>query len=337
VTRATLFPKPLPDGGTIGVVAPASPYDGRSQVLRGVEWWNERGYRVKLAPGIWSRDDYVAGDARARADDVNALFADPEVDVVQVLKGGFGSAQLIPYLDFDVIAENPKPLVGFSDITALHVAIRQRTGLATIYGNGLSGVGSPEVTDFSKNRLLDVLRGGGAGQVPPDPDDPWLRVIRGGKATAPLVGGCLWLLMQTLATPWEVDIDGAILFFEDVHCPPYYIDGNLVHLAQAGKLENVGGVVVGQMEKCDYADTRQVSDWARSRTLEDVLEERLEPLGVPVLYGLPLGHGKHLAALPLGVVCTLDADARTLTVDEPALRVREADAATLRATGIRAS
>jgi len=302
------------------VAAPASPYDSRSEVLRGVAWWESQGYRVKLAPGIWERDDYVAGVATERADDLNALFADPEVDVVQVLQGGFGSAQAIPHLDFDAIAANPKPLVGFSDITALHVAIRQRTGLATIYGNGLMGVGSPNVTLFSKDRLLDVLRGGGAGELPPNPDDPWVRTIRGGRVTAPLVGGCLWLLMQTMGTPWEIELEGAILFFEDVHSPPYYIDGNLVQLAQAGKLDKVAGVVVGHMEKCDWGDLRQVSDWARSRSIEDVLEERLEPLGVPVLYGLPLGHGKHLAALPLGLPCTLDADARTLTVDEPALR-----------------
>src|SRR5918999_1216116 len=174
---ATLFGKPLTEGGTIGVAAPASPYDSRSQVLRGVEWWEARGYRVQLAPGIWERDDYVAGSPQQRANDLNGLFADPEVDVVP----------------------------------ALHVAILRRTGLATIYGNGLNGVGSANVTEFSKQRLLDVLREGGAGEVPPDPDDPWLRVIRGGKATAPLVGGCLWILMQTLATPWELDLDGAIL------------------------------------------------------------------------------------------------------------------------------
>jgi muramoyltetrapeptide carboxypeptidase len=320
VIEAARFGKPLPDGGTIGVAAPASPYDSRSEVLRGVAWWESLGYRVKLASGIWERDDYVAGTAEQRADDLNALFADPEVDVVQVLQGGFGSAQTIPHLHFDAIEANPKPLVGFSDITALHVAIRQRTGLATIYGNGLSGVGSPEVTAFSKERLLDVLRGGGTGPVPPNPDDPWVRAIRGGSVTAPLVGGCLWLLMQTMGTPWEVELDGAILFFEDTHSPPYYIDGNLLQLLHAGKLDKVLGVVVGQMEKCDWGDLRQVSDWARSRSIEDVLEERLEPLGVPVLYGLPLGHGKHLAALPLGVTCTLDADARTLTVEEPALR-----------------
>ncbi len=302
------------------MAAPASPYDSRSEVLRGVEWWESQGYRVKLAPGIWERDDYVAGDALGRAADLNALYVDPDVDVVQAFQGGYGSAQLIPHLDFDAIGANPKPLVGFSDITALHVAIRQRTGLATIYGNGLAGVGSAEMTAFSKQRLLEVLRDGGAGEVPGNPDDPWLRTIRGGQATAPLVGGCLWLLMQTMGTPWEVDLDGAILFFEDTHCPPYYIDGNLLQLTHAGKLDRVAGVVVGQMDKCDWGDLRQVSDWARSRSIEDVLEERLEPLGVPVLYGLPLGHGKHLAALPLGVTCTLDADARTLTVDEPALR-----------------
>jgi len=320
VTRATRFGKPLPDGGTIGVAAAASPYDSRSDVLRGVEWWESRGYRVKLADGVWERDDYVAGSAEQRAADLNALFADPEVDVVQALQGGFGSAQAIPYLDFDLIADNPKPLVGFSDLTALHVALRQKAGLATIYANGLLGMGAVETTSFSRDRLLEVLRGGGAGDVPRDPDDPWVRTIRGGRVTAPLVGGCLWLLMQTMGTPWEIDLDGAILFFEDVHCPPYHVDGELVQLAHAGKLDGVSGVVVGQMEKCDWGDLRQVSDWARSRSIEDVLEERLEPLGVPVIYGLPLGHGKHLAALPLGVTCTLDADAKTLTVDEPALR-----------------
>ena len=276
--------------------------------------------RVKLGVGVWERDDYVAGDARTRAADLNALYADEEVDAVQALQGGFGSAQMIPFLDFEIIAANPKPLIGFSDITALHVALRQKAGLATIYGNGLMGVGDPETTRFTVDRLLEVLRTGGAGEVPRDPDDPWVRSIHGGRVTAPLVGGCLWLLMQTMGTPWEIELDGAILFFEDTHTPPYYVDGQLVQLAHAGKLEQVAGIVVGQMEKADWGDLRPVSDWSRSRSLEDVLEERLGSLGVPVLYGLPLGHAKHLAALPLGVTCTLDADARTLTVDEPALR-----------------
>jgi muramoyltetrapeptide carboxypeptidase len=308
--------KPLPTGGTIGVAAPASPYDARSEVLRGVEWWESKGYRVKLAPNVFARDDYVAGDARQRAADLNALFADPEVDVVQALQGGYGSAQTIPQLDFDAIAANPKPLVGFSDITALHVAIHRRTGLPTVYGNGLVGVGAPETTDFTRDRLLAVLRGEAAGEVPRNPDDPYVRAIRGGSVTAPLLGGCLWLLLQTMGTPWEIDLDGAIFFFEDYKAPPYYIDGMLTQLGHAGKLAGVAGVVVGEMEGCDWGDLRPASDWARSRSLEDVLEEHLEPLRVPVLYRLPLGHGKHLASIPLGVRYTLDADRRMLTLDE---------------------
>jgi muramoyltetrapeptide carboxypeptidase len=313
VIAASLFGRPLPDGGAIGIAAPASPYERRSDLLRGLEWWEAQGYRVKLGEHVLARDDFVAGDPRDRAADLNALFADPEVDAIQCLQGGYGSAQVIPHLDLDAIAANPKPFVGFSDITALHVVLRQRTGLATLYGNGLMGMGDTETTAFSKERLLAVLRGGGAGALPADPDDPYVRTIRGGKATAPLAGGCLWLLAQTMGTPWEIELDGAIFFFEDYYLPPYQLDGILTQLAQAGKLREAAGVVVGDMEKCDWGD--HPHGWPRTRTLEDVLEVHLEPLGVPVLYKLPLGHGKHLATIPLGVPATLDADARTLTFE----------------------
>jgi muramoyltetrapeptide carboxypeptidase len=317
VTEATLFGRPLAEGGTIGVAAPASGFENRSEVFRGVEWWESKGYRVKLGAHVFERDDYVAGDERGRAADLMAMFADDEVDVVQALQGGYGSAQTIPHLDFDVIAANPKPFVGYSDITALHVALRQRTGLATFYGYGLVGMGEKESTDFSRDRLLDVLRGRGAGEVPRDPDDPYVRAFNGGRVTAPLVGGCLWLLLQTMGTPWEVDLSGGIFFFEDYDAPPWYVDGMLTQLGHAGKLAEVRGVVVGDMEKCDWREARP--EWPRTRSIEDVLEKHLEPLGVPVLYKLPLGHGKHLASIPLGVSATLDAEARTLTFEHTGL------------------
>jgi muramoyltetrapeptide carboxypeptidase len=316
--KATRFGAPLPPKGTIGVPAPASPYHNRSEILRGVEWWESKGYRVKLGEGVFSRDHWVAGDAEARARDLTAMFADPEVDLVQCLQGGYGSAQLIPHVDFDVVAENPKPFVGYSDITALHVALRQKAGLATFYGYGLVGLGDPATTGFTRSRWLSVLGGETTGPVPPRPKDPYVRAIRGGKVTAPLVGGCLWLLVQTLGTPWELDAGGCILFFEDVDLPTWHLDGFLVQLLQAGKLDGVRGVVVGEMHNCDWPHHGS-NDFARAKSVEDVLEDRLEPLGVPVLYRLPLGHGKHNAALPLGVTATLDADARTLVIDEPAL------------------
>jgi muramoyltetrapeptide carboxypeptidase len=314
---AARFGNPLPERGTIGVAAPASPYENRSEVLRGVEWWEAHGYQVKLGEHVFARDDYVAGGERERAADLMAMFADPEVDVVQSLQGGYGSAQLIPHLDFELIAANPKPFLGYSDITALHVAIRQWSGLGTFYGYGLVGMGAKDSTDFSRTRLLEVLRGEGAGEVPRDPDDPYVRALGSGTATGPLVGGCLWLLLQTMGTPWEIDLDGTIFFFEDYDAPPWYVDGMLTQLGHAGKLAGVRGVVVGDMEKCDWRESRP--EWPRTRSIEDVLEQHLEPLGVPVVYKLPLGHGKHLATIPLGVAATLDADARALTLEESGL------------------
>lgn len=239
------------------------------------------------------------------------------MDAVQVYRGGYGSAQLIPLLDFDLVAANPKPFVGFSDITALHESIRQRTGLATFYGPGLHGIGDREASDFTRRELLARLRGA-TGEVPRAPDDPYVRTFGGGRVTAPLVGGCLWLLAQTMGTPWEFQADDAILFFEDVNLPAWQLDGMLVQLRAAGKLDRVAGVVVGEIAKSEFPEIR--SGFPRMKSLEEVLEARLAPLAVPALHGLPLGHGKHLATLPLGVTCTLDADARTLTVDEPAVR-----------------
>ncbi len=311
-------PPPLPEGGTIGVAAASSPFENRSEIDRGIRWYEQRGFRVKLAPGVHARDDFVAGDARARAADVTGLFADDEVDVVQMLRGGYGASQVLPHLDYDVIAANPKPLVGYSDVTALHIAIRQRTGLVTFYGLGLTSMGSAKREEWSKERFLRAMTATEPlGEVPARPDDPYIGALGSGRATAPLVGGCLWLLRETLGTPWEIDLDGAILFFEDVHCPPWHADGMLTQLRNAGKLERVAGVAIGEMHKCE--EWRQPEPWLRSRSMEDVFEHHLEPLGVPIVHNLPLGHGDHLCTIPLGVTATVDADARTLTIEESAL------------------
>jgi muramoyltetrapeptide carboxypeptidase len=237
------------------------------------------------------------------------------VDVIQVLWGGTGAIEILEHLDYDLIAANPKALMGFSDITNLHVAIRQRTGLATLHGPGLGSMGIPERTDFTWNSALAAFRDGGAGEVPRDPDDPYVRSIAPGRVTAPLVGGNLFTFVHLIGTPWEPVFDGAILFFEEVNEPTYHIEVELNQLRLAGKLDGVAGVVVGELDRCDWREERPVAP--RTRSIEDVLERHLGRLGVPVLYRLPLGHGKHLATIPLGVMATLDADARTLTVEQP--------------------
>ena len=186
MTEALLFGRPLPEGGTIGVAAPASGFENRSEVLRGIEWWEAHGYRVKLGEHLFARDDYLAGDERDRATDLMALFADPEVDVVQALQGGYGSAQTIPHLDFEVIAQNPKPFVGYSDITALHAAFTRRSDVVTYHGPTARAVLSP----FSRDSLACALvNGGDSCGAATD-----ARVLRGGSAHGVLAGGNLALL-----------------------------------------------------------------------------------------------------------------------------------------------
>ncbi|HUG87816.1 MAG TPA: LD-carboxypeptidase [Actinomycetota bacterium] len=311
---------PLPDGGTIGVPAPASPWEDRSEWDRGTRWWESKGYSVKLSEHAMARDDYVAGDPKDRARDVEAMFADPEVDAVQVFGGGYGSSQVVPHLDLDVIASNPKPFLGYSDITALHIAIRQGTGLVTFHGPGLAGMAYEASKDraFTQERVLRALTDPAPlGEIPARPDDEYVGALGSGKARAPIVGGNLWLTRETLGTPWEIETAGNVLFFEDVYTPPWHVDGMLTHLANAGKLQDIRGVVVGEMYRPE--EWRHPEPWLRSRSMEDVLEYHLGPLGVPVLTNLPLGHGKHLATIPLGVEVTVDADERRLTVEESAL------------------
>jgi len=309
----------LPPGGTIGVPAPAYPYQQRSDIFRGKEWWEAKGYKVKLAEGIFQRTGYTAGTPEQRGHDITAMFADPEVDLVQTFDGGFGSAHAIPHIEFKVIEKNPKPFIGYSDITALHVSIAHYTGLVTFYGPLLTTMGHPKTKEFTYDRMMRALtHAGPLGVVPRNPDDDYIRPFNSGKVTAPLVGGCLWLLGQTIGTPWQIDARGKILFFEDVLAPPWYVDGLLTQMVQAGIFDGVAGIVIGEMARCDW-NANAEHDWPGLASTEDAFDLHLAPLGVPTIYGLPLGHGDYLATIPLGVEATLDADNRTLTIDEPAL------------------
>ena len=314
----TLIARALPAGGTIGIVSSASPYNTYSDVLRGITWWETRGYHVKLAEGALERKDWVAGSPELRAQDLMAMFLDQGVDAIQCLRGGYGSAQIIPYLDFQPIAAHPKPFIGFSDITALHTAFLRFTGIATFYGPSFITVGDTQMSEFTAQRFLQILGGETTGAVPHNPDDPFVRSLAPGKASGRLVGGCLSDLMFTMGTAWEFNLEDAIFVFEEVGSSPHGIDRALLQLDQAGKLKGIRGVVIGDLADCDWNDG-DGSPWPHTKTLEEMLEERLGSLGVPVIYKLPFGHSTHFATLPLGVQATLDANTCTLEVTEPAL------------------
>jgi LD-carboxypeptidase N-terminal domain len=203
-----LVARAAPPGSTIGVVTPGSPPETRAEVERGVAWWESKGYRVKLMPGALEQDGWHAGSPEVRAADLQTAFADPEIDAIQTMRGGYGSAQVIPLLDFDAIAETPKFFVGLSDITALHAALLARAGLATFYGPSLTMFGNPSLSPFTAERFLQVLAGETTGPVPEDRDRLTVIAIAGGGASGRLVGGCLGDFIYTIGTPWEPDLKG---------------------------------------------------------------------------------------------------------------------------------
>jgi len=312
---STLIGKAAPPGSTIGIVTPGSPSESRAQVQRGTAWWREHGYEVKLLPGALEQADWHAGSPEVRARDIQQAFADPEIDAIQTMRGGYGSAQVIPLLDLDAIERSPKAFIGLSDITALHVAFNQR-GLATFYGPSLTMVGDPSPPALTTDRLLSVLAGKTTGVVPADAERLTAIAISPGRASGRLLGGCLGDFIYTIGTPWEIDLDSSIFFFEEVGIAPIRLDRALLYLEQIGKLRGVRGIVVGELAGSEW---HEFTSSPRSKTQEGVLEARLGHLGIPVLYDLPLGHGATLATLPLGVAATVDADSLTLTIDEPAL------------------
>lgn len=303
-------PPRLRPGDTVGIVAPASPWENRSEILRavaGLEAWE---LRVRLGTHVDDRHGYFAGRDEDRAADLHAMFADPEVRAVFAFQGGYGSPRLIPLLDRATLTASPKALCGYSDITTLHLALATWSETITFYSNGASGVGSPEVTDWSKATLHRALFSDEPyGEIAPNPDDPYVRAIRGGVATGRLTGGCAGLVVSTLGTPIEIDARGRILVLEEIELDTEDLDGMLTHLRNAGVLAAASGIVVGDVRT-------KKSGYLTELSTEDVLEELLGPLGIPVLYGLPIGHGKHHATVPLGATATLDADAGRLVVEE---------------------
>jgi muramoyltetrapeptide carboxypeptidase len=287
------------------VVSSASPAFDAEKARAGVAALENAGCRVVQGAAVGRERGYLAGTPEERAADLHWAFGDPAVDVVLELRGGYGSGQVLPLLDFELVAANPKPFVGMSDITLLHLALGRRTGLVTLWGPNCTGLGR-RGGDWSLDRLLRAL----AGDIP---RLDGAETLCAGAARGPLAGGTTTLLAASLGTPYEVETEGRVLLLEDVHVEPYEVDRCLTQLLHAGKLEAAAGFVVAE-----HWDV-QTEDSFDGHTLElaEVLDDILAPLGRPAVYGLPLGHNEGMASVPLGVEVELDAGAGTLEVVEP--------------------
>lgn len=323
---ATVLPPRLRQGSTVAVVSPSSGQLGRypDRAERAVANLARRGLRTVVMGNARATGDLVSASVEARVADLHQAFADPQVDAVLAAIGGRGAAQLLGSLDYALIRANPKVFCGYSDVTALHTAIRQETGLVTFYGPSLlMELGEyPDVLPETLRTFLDVVTDPGpVGQVEPfdtvvhgtsDWDMPTVRrregappprTLRPGLASGHLAGGCLPVLCELLGTPWQPRFDDAIVLLETPQAP-YGVGqamSNIVQLANAGLFEQAAGVVVGRPWSADDDDA-----------LADVLDAYL-PGTFPVLAGMPFGHTSPVHTLPLGVEATLAEGRLTVT------------------------
>jgi muramoyltetrapeptide carboxypeptidase len=311
-------PPRLSPGDLVGLVAPASLTFEASSVDLAVEQLEAVGLEVAVGRHARNRYGDLAGTDQERAADLVEAFANPDVRGIFALRGGWGTPRLLPLLDYEVIRRNPKALIGYSDITALLNAIHQETGLVTFHGPNAGTNLRPYTLDHLRRALFSAEPLGTLRNPEKDDDelvnrDYRIVTLSPGRATGRLVGGNLTLLAATMGTPWEVDTEGAILLLEDIDEAHYRVDRMLTQLALGGKLAAAAGVVFGYCTDCGPGEGPAFS-------LEELLHHHLGKLGVPAMAGLAFGHTEKMLTLPIGVPATLDAEAGTLTIDEPAVR-----------------
>jgi muramoyltetrapeptide carboxypeptidase len=311
VGSAVRRPAALRPGDTVMLVSPSGP-TRPDRVARGIQLLTQWGLRVVTAPNTYARLGYLAGPDGARLADVNLALRSPRVRGVVCTRGGYGSQRIVDDLNLDAVRADPKVVLGFSDITALQLALWRGARLATVHGPGAAWLDrrtGPEAAHALRAALMTT-----APIVVRAREDEETSPIRlpgpGAPVTGSLLGGNLSLLTASIGTVDLPDLTGAILLIEEVAEPPYKVDRMLTHLHRAGALANLAGVAVGQFTDC-------ADDWPTS--IVDILVERLAPLGVPVLGGLPMGHGQNQISVPVGVPATLDVAAGTLRVS-PAVR-----------------
>lgn len=306
-------PPRLREGAMVALIAPASPVS-EEKLEKALSNLAALGFRVKEGAALRARHGYLAGTDEARLADLHRAFADPEVEAVWCVRGGYGITRLLPYIDYRLIGKNPKLFIGYSDVTALHLAIGQKTGLGTFHG-------PVAASDFPDNTLLHfksvlmnpavpyVIAAPGEDETLPGEEyRPF--TLASGRAAGQLTGGNLSLLAALAGTPFEPSFRWKIVFIEEVGEQPYRVDRLLTQLLQATDLKQAAGVVLGVFADCAAKNPEF------SLTLPETLRDRLGRLGIPVFYGSPFGHVAHQATFPYGVQAELDADKRTLTLLE---------------------
>ena len=311
-------PRLLQRGDTVAIISPSSPPADQANFPRAVESLEKLGFKVRLGRNARRRVGFLAGTDRERAADLMAAFANPEIKAIFCMRGGHGSTRLLSMLDFELIRRNPKIFVGYSDITALHCAMLTRASMITFHGPMLNAdVVTHGFPRFSRDGFFRTLTQLAApGSIRQGYRGKTVGIIRRGMAAGRLIGGNLTMLCSLLGTPWQPSFRRKILFLEEVNEAPYRVDRMLTQLLNAGLLQQVAGIAIGICHGCDAAGVKRRQD---QQSVTDVFRERLLPLGVPVVLGLPFGHVAVNATLPVGLQVTLNGNTGDLLVDEAAV------------------
>ncbi len=312
-----LRPPALKQGDTVGLITPAtyvSDPDRIALALRTIEYF---GLKPKLGANVRKRNGYLGGTIEQRLDDLHAMFRDTSVNAVFCLRGGYGSGQLLDRIDYDLIRRNPKIFLGYSDITAMHLAIQKMAGLVTFHGP----VVMSRFSDYTQKHFRKALFATTPiGEVTNPPDSSpirpahALRTVRPGKARGRLVGGNLSLIVSLMGTPYEIDTKGKILFVEDVGEEPYSLDRMLTNLRLAGKLKSASGIIFGECSGCRPREYQP--GFESTLSVGEIVDDVFGNLNIPVLSGLTIGHTDDQLTLPMNVMASLDADSGKLVLEE---------------------
>lgn len=302
-------PKALKLGDTIGIIAPASPATDE-RVIKAQERLIQMGFKVKMGKSPYERYGYLSGTDVVRAEDINTMFKDKEVDGIICIRGGYGTPRILQLLDYQAIKDNPKIFVGYSDITALHIAFTQIAGLVTYHGPMVASDMIGDFSDFSKDNLFRAIMNTEPMGKISNPEGEEITTINGGIAEGTIIGGNLSLIADTIGTPYEIDVKGKILFIEEVGEEPYNIDRMLNQLRLSGKLQEANGIILGDFNDCESKKHDE------NLTLEQVINDQIKPIGKPTIYNLQAGHCNPMVTLPLGVKARLDADKKELIILE---------------------
>jgi muramoyltetrapeptide carboxypeptidase len=296
------LPRALKTGDTIGIAAPASPFNGQS-FDAGLRILESMGFNPVLPEGLFEKNGFLAGTDRHRADLLTRLFTDPAIDGIICARGGYGSMRILPLLDADVLAKHPKVFVGFSDITSLIGFLVQRCGMTVFHGPSVTtlGDGNPQ----TRERLLAALTRAEPLTLTAEAGE----TMRSGRAEGPFFCGNLTILCHLTGTPFQPDLNGRILFIEDRGEAPYRIDRMLTQMRMAGCFQDLAGLALGAFTDC-----------GSPRQIHAIVAERLSGLDIPILAGFDVGHEGVNLTLPVGITARLDTAAKTLYFLDSAVR-----------------